>query len=162
MIVGAGPAGSAAAIALRARGVEAIVLERAVLPRTKVCGSGLSPWALTWLDARGLGAPIRRRAFRIDGARIGGLDGPGTVLRGDHETAVLLRSELDMLLVEAAASRGAEIRDGVRVRAIEADGAAAANAPIKLGPHSCFGERALLKSEARAANVGGEVLFKVF
>jgi flavin-dependent dehydrogenase len=96
-----------------------LLLERKALPRTKACGSGLSPWTLTFLDRLGVGEQVRRRAFRIDGAIIAGVDGRGVELRGDHETAVLVRSEFDQLLAREAQSRGAELREGCTVRHIE-------------------------------------------
>ena len=121
IVIGAGPAGSAAALALSsaAGGSECVLLERKALPRTKACGSGLSPWTLTFLDRLGVGDQVRRRAFRIDGAVIAGVDGRGVELRGDHETAVLLRSEFDELLAREAQSRGAELRENCTVRRIE-------------------------------------------
>src|SRR3954470_16466837 len=99
IVIGAGPAGSAAAMGLTSAGIECLLLERKELPRTKACGSGLSPWTLKFLDRLGVGEQVRRRAFRIDGAIIAGVDGRGVELRGDHETAVLLRSEFDQLLL---------------------------------------------------------------
>ncbi|HYQ03820.1 MAG TPA: geranylgeranyl reductase family protein [Polyangiaceae bacterium] len=123
IVIGAGPAGCAAALALSSSATgergECVLLERKSLPRTKACGSGLSPWTLTFLDRLGVGEKVRRRAFRIDGAIIAGVDGRGVELRGDHETAVLLRSEFDELLAREAQSRGAELREGHTVRRIE-------------------------------------------
>jgi len=120
VIVGAGPGGAAAAIALAQRGVRDIVLvDKDAFPRDKTCGSGLSPNALTALDALGVGAEVRRRAFRIDGAIIAGVDGEGIELRGDHETAILLRSEFDELLAREAERRGAKLQEGCSVRRIE-------------------------------------------
>jgi len=100
-------------------GSECSLLERKALPRTKACGSGLSPWTLKFLDQLGVGPAVRRRAFRIDGAIIAGVDGRGVELRGDHETAVLLRSEFDELLAREAQSRGAELRENCTVQRIE-------------------------------------------
>ncbi|HKY33904.1 MAG TPA: NAD(P)/FAD-dependent oxidoreductase [Candidatus Polarisedimenticolia bacterium] len=45
-IVGAGPSGSAAAIALRRRGLSAAVVEKASFPRHKMCGDFLTPGAV--------------------------------------------------------------------------------------------------------------------
>ena len=98
---------------------ECLLLERKSLPRTKACGSGLSPWTLTYLDRLGVGAEVRKRAFRIDGAIIAGADGEGVELRGDHETAILLRSEFDELLAREAERRGARLQEGCTVRGIE-------------------------------------------
>ncbi|MEI9951985.1 MAG: geranylgeranyl reductase family protein [Pseudomonadota bacterium] len=120
IVIGAGPAGCAAAIGLASYAAsECLLLERKTLPRTKACGSGLSPWTLKFLDRLGVGEKVRRRAFRIDGAIIAGVDGRGVELRGDHETAVLLRSEFDELLAREAQSRGTELREGCTVRRIE-------------------------------------------
>jgi len=120
IVIGAGPAGAAAAMRLASStNVECLVLERKSLPRTKACGSGLSPWTLRYLDLLGVGDQIRKRAFRIDGAIIAGTDGEGVELRGDHETAVLLRSDLDELLIREAERRGAKLHEGTRVRRIE-------------------------------------------
>jgi flavin-dependent dehydrogenase len=101
------------------RGIECVLVEQKTIPRTKVCGSGLSPWTLTVLDQLGVGGDVRRRAFRIDGARIAGTEGDGIELRGHHESAVLIRSELDEILCQKAVRSGAILRDGVRVRRIE-------------------------------------------
>ena len=120
IIIGAGPAGCAAAMGLSSSvASECVLLERKALPRTKACGSGLSPWTLKFLDRLGVGEQVRRRAFRIDGAIIAGVNGRGVELRGDHETAVLLRSEFDQLLAREAQSRGAELREDCTVRRIE-------------------------------------------
>src|SRR5512145_2507150 len=87
VVIGAGPAGSAAAMALRTRaGAECTLLDRKAFPRTKVCGSGLSPWTLAFLDQIGVGETVRREAYRIDGAIIAGSRGSGVELRGHHET----------------------------------------------------------------------------
>jgi len=102
---------------------ECLLLERKTLPRTKACGSGLSPWTLKLLDRLGVGEQVRRRAYRIDGAIIAGADGRGVELRGDHETAILLRSEFDELLAREAQARGAELREECTVRRIDKHGA---------------------------------------
>lgn len=120
IVIGAGPAGAAAAMRLaRSKDVECLVLERKTVPRTKACGSGLSPWTLRYLDLLGVGDQVRQRAFRIDGAIIAGTDGEGVELRGDHETAILLRSTFDELLIREAERRGAILHEGTRVRRIE-------------------------------------------
>jgi flavin-dependent dehydrogenase len=48
MIIGGGPAGLAAAIALRQKGIDCMVVEALELPKDKCCGEGF--------DARGPGA----------------------------------------------------------------------------------------------------------
>ena len=53
-VVGAGPAGSAAACHLAAAGCEVALIDRAAFPRDKVCGDWLTPLALAELDRLGL------------------------------------------------------------------------------------------------------------
>lgn len=103
---------------LAARGVEVILLEKKSLPRTKACGSGLSPWTLQVIDEMGVGQEVRKLAYRIDGAILSGADGKGIELRGDHETAILRRAEFDHLLAKEAERRGASLRQGVTVKGI--------------------------------------------
>jgi menaquinone-9 beta-reductase len=49
-IVGAGPAGAAAALQLAQLGIQCIVVDKAVFPRDKVCGDGLSGKVITALN----------------------------------------------------------------------------------------------------------------
>ncbi len=53
IIVGAGPGGSSAAGFLARHGVSVLLLDKAAFPRDKVCGDGLTPQALYWLDQLG-------------------------------------------------------------------------------------------------------------
>lgn len=43
IIIGAGPAGTACGYLLKKRGVDCVVIDRAVFPRDKICGGGLTP-----------------------------------------------------------------------------------------------------------------------
>ena len=42
LIVGAGPAGASAALCLRNSGLSAALIDKAVFPREKICGDGLT------------------------------------------------------------------------------------------------------------------------
>ena len=53
VVVGGGPAGSAAAIFLAQRGHDVLLLDAARFPRDKVCGESVSPEAWRLLDAMG-------------------------------------------------------------------------------------------------------------
>ena len=50
IIVGAGPAGGAAAYHLAKRGRSVLILERLAFPRLKPCGGGVSPAIAQWFD----------------------------------------------------------------------------------------------------------------
>src|SRR4051812_29780720 len=76
IIVGAGPGGSATAVALARRGVPALVLDRAQFPRDKVCGDVVLPAAQDALAALRVDtAALARRAHLCTGARYFAVDG---------------------------------------------------------------------------------------
>jgi menaquinone-9 beta-reductase len=59
VVVGAGPAGCAAAVYLGRQGCRVLLLERACRAQPKTCGDSLLPDALGALDGLGLGAQVR-------------------------------------------------------------------------------------------------------
>ncbi len=65
-IVGAGPAGSAAAYFLARGGLDVALIDKATFPRDKTCGDGVSPRALHVLDQMGLLAGLAARSFRVN------------------------------------------------------------------------------------------------
>lgn len=117
LIVGGGPAGSAAAIALARAGVEAELVERTEGPHDTVCGGFLGWDALAALKRLGLDAaalkarPIRRLRL-ISAKRSVEVDLPRTA-------AGLSRRTLDEAMLEAARRAGAAVRRGRTVRAAE-------------------------------------------
>ena len=110
-VIGAGPAGAAAAIRAARGGARVTVFEKGSPGRDKVCGDGLTPRAVAALDELGI---TLDGAHRIDGLRmIAGstrreLLWPSNNRFGPHG-AVWPRRALDKHLVEAAAEAGAEI-----------------------------------------------------
>src|ERR1700752_3673494 len=54
VVVGAGPAGTAAAITLARAGREVVLVDKARFPRDKCCGDGLTAGALRLLEQLGL------------------------------------------------------------------------------------------------------------
>lgn len=121
VIVGAGPAGATAAIALRAAGVPRVVLlDAARFPRAKPCGGVI---ARRGVDAlRSLGVAIEVPHVAIESAEIRG----GSVRvavrppRGGAVGIVVRREAFDASLVDAARARGADVREGVRVTGVGA------------------------------------------
>ena len=119
LIVGGGPAGSAAAIALVRAGLAPELIERTAGPRDVVCG-GFLGWdalaALTRLgvDAAALGARPIGRLRLISGKRRIEVALP-------RLAAGLSRRTLDEALLRTASAAGATVLRGRAVRAVELD-----------------------------------------
>lgn len=111
VVIGAGPAGSAAAIRLARGGARVTVFDKAPHGRDKVCGDGLTPRAVAALQELKIDV---EGAHRIDGLRmIAGtqvreLAWPATTRFPGHG-AVWPRKRLDAHLADAAADAGAEV-----------------------------------------------------
>ncbi len=108
-IVGAGPAGTAAAAHLGQLGIGRVVLvDKHDFPRDKTCGSGLSPKAIEVLRQLGVWKDVERHAYPIHGMRLvtpGGRESyqsAGTSV----EAAVCSRRVLDQLVLDRALAGG--------------------------------------------------------
>lgn len=122
IIIGAGPAGSAAAILLAQTGKRVLLVEKSRFPREKLCGEFLSPECLNVFDRLGVrqrifdaGARTIRRfkLFAPDGRC---LEIPMAWISDGHELAIgLSRATMDFILLERAREVGAEIREGFQV-----------------------------------------------
>jgi geranylgeranyl reductase family protein len=122
LVVGAGPAGAAAGLAARRRGLDVLVVDKATFPRDKTCGDGLTTAALRLLEQLGVDLrplpgymPIRETVLVSPSGRRTSLPLPSN---GDH-AAVIPRVELDAALVTKARDAGVEVRDGTAVSAID-------------------------------------------
>jgi menaquinone-9 beta-reductase len=120
VVVGAGPAGSTTAALLAARGCRVAVVDRATFPRPKPCAEYLNPDAVGALDRLGVRAEVEAHApARILGMRVIAPCGADAVGRfGTTHGLALRREHLDVLLVERAARRGAEVITGATVERI--------------------------------------------
>lgn len=115
-IVGAGPAGCAAAITLARAGQRVVMVDRARFPRPKACGDGLTAGALRLLEGLGLDPtpistwmPVKDVFIRSPSGRTVEFPLP----RKDGQfAAVVPRAELDNALVEQAKAEGAELIEG--------------------------------------------------
>lgn len=121
-IVGAGPAGTAAAIAARRAGLSCVVVDKATFPREKCCGDGLTAGALRILEDLGLdpaSVPSWKVVNDVVVSRPSGRSVTYRLPEGKGQfAAVARRRELDSALVDLARSQGCEIREGVTVNAI--------------------------------------------
>lgn len=130
-IVGAGPAGSAAAISLARAGHEVLLIDKQKFPREKLCGDFLNPVNWPVLERLGVADDILSQEhrkishFRISSCggsqAVAALSAPG---RGRAFGLGLRRSILDDTLLHRAKTEGAEVRTGVALRDVRrsADG----------------------------------------
>lgn len=111
VVVGAGPAGSAAAIAARRAGLEVAVIDAAPAGRDKTCGDGLTPRAVHALQELNLGSALP--AYRNQGLKLHGYGGSVTAPWPDGqygtEGSASPRSLFDAALATLASSSGAEL-----------------------------------------------------
>jgi len=113
VVIGAGPAGCSAALEAATLGLGSVLLlEKERLPRDKPCAGGLSPQSRRVLKRYGLWKAVVQAGYPIHGARLRTPSGRDIILRGGNRTAVVRRSRLDTILVQAAAAAGAVVRPG--------------------------------------------------
>lgn len=114
VIIGAGPAGTAAAIGLARRGRAVAIIERSAFPRRKVCGEFTSAINIDLLDALGVGTEfrslagpeVRRLALFAAGKPI---EAPMPKAKGTAFGRALGRDVLDGLLLDAARATGVTV-----------------------------------------------------
>ncbi len=124
VVVGAGPAGSAAAAWAARAGRDVLVIDSASFPRDKACGDGLTPRAVAELERLGLGdwldTRIRHRGLRLSG--FGGeveVDWPGPSFPSTG--SAVARLELDDRIRKVAEESGARMLLGTKAIALHHD-----------------------------------------
>ncbi len=124
LVVGAGPAGSAAAAWAARAGLEVTRVDAATFPRDKPCGDGLTPRAIAELDALGASQWITTRA-RNAGLRAAGfgqtlyLPWPGGSLPNYGSAAP--RLQLDDAIRKVALEAGVTPVEGLRATDVDRD-----------------------------------------
>jgi menaquinone-9 beta-reductase len=113
VIVGAGPAGTAAAITLARAGRSVTIIDKAVFPRDKCCGDGLTTGCLRRLQALGLDPTQVASWHDVDDVYVGAPNGrvahfPLPRQKGRF-AAVARRIDLDFALVELARKNGVTV-----------------------------------------------------
>jgi geranylgeranyl reductase family protein len=149
IVVGAGPAGSTTAYRLATAGARVLLLDRAKFPRDKPCGGGVTlravreiPFAIDPVVEQVVSTAELRLGFRK------------TAERGRGPLAYMTqRRRLDHFLVEKAVVAGAELRDGVKVSAVDDDKVIAGGE--RLAAEAVVGADGVNGVTARALGLGG-------
>ena len=149
IIIGAGPAGTSAAITAAAAGARVMLLERGILPRHKVCGEFVSPESLDLLSSLLPGATrnLLHDAPRIAAARLFVDD---RILESaiTPPAASIARFDLDATLWNAAQNLGVETRAQTTVQSIANDG------PFQISTSAgSFEARSIIDASGRWSNL---------
>ena len=122
LVIGAGPAGCAAAITARRAGHSVVVVDRATFPRDKTCGDGLTTGALRLLESLGVPRRALDASTRVGDVRLVTPTGRHIQLPlpadGEH-ARVMARIDLDAELVAAARDSGATVLEGAGLDELE-------------------------------------------
>ena len=110
VLVGAGPAGSTAALHLARAGRLVLLLDRKSFPREKVCGDGLIHDAVECARRAGLYDEMKAAAHPLEGLRVYAPNGLYADFSGEFWTLERLR--LDHLLLRGATAAGASFFPG--------------------------------------------------
>ena len=105
LVIGAGPAGAAAAQVLSAQGRDVLLVDRCTFPRDKVCGDALIPDAWRALERLGLERSVLRESRKSSAVRVYAPNGHH--VSADVDLGCLPRKRLDKLMCEAAVAAGA-------------------------------------------------------
>jgi len=112
VVIGAGPAGTAAAIELSNSGLSTLLIDKSDFPRDKCCGDGLTASALRQLELLEFEPSTTPSWNWIDSAKIRSTSSRVVTLgfpnNGRHYAAVARRFDFDDALLRHAVSRGAE------------------------------------------------------
>ena len=125
IVVGGGPGGSSAANFLARQGISTLLLDKSTFPRDKVCGDGLTPQAVYWLERLGCADEVLVKTngciksadifINKEHVLTGGF--PDGTMYPDF--AILLdRRRFDNILLESAVARGARFEGNTIVRGL--------------------------------------------
>jgi geranylgeranyl reductase family protein len=116
VVIGAGPAGCAAALTLSRAGAAVTVIDKATFPRDKICGDGLTAGALRELESLGLNpeavpswTPVNDVFVRSPSGRTVCFPLPRD---GGAHAVVARRVDLDAAVLAHTRAAGVEVREG--------------------------------------------------
>lgn len=114
IIVGAGISGSICAAYLAKAGADVLLLDKEVFPRDKACGDILREGVMTHLARLDLVDRLDENSTLLRRLHVMSENGSESII--PFEAYAAPRFQVDGMLVDAAINRGAEFRDGCRVR----------------------------------------------
>ena len=141
-MAGSGPAGSACAALLAAKGFSVLAVDRAAFPRDKPCAEYMSPEAVRILDHLGIVEPLERAgAVPLEGMKVTGVEGAsahGVFARARprpfRATGLSVsRRILDHTLVDLARTAGARVAERTSVEELLYEGGAITGAVVRDG-----------------------------
>lgn len=179
IIIGAGPAGSAAAILLASAGWSVALVEKQTFPRRKVCGECVAASNLDLLEALGVGVafndaagpPLRRVALMHRGDTV--IAGLPAASHPRHPWGRALgRETLDTLLLARARAAGAHVFQPWAVktleggagawccglRAVDSVAALSLRAPVAIAAHGSWESLPSERPRRRGARSGADLL----
>jgi geranylgeranyl reductase family protein len=115
-VIGAGPSGSSAALALARTGHSVILLEKAALPRYKTCGGGVLARAFKHLPPGA--ASVVERSFHSVALNFSGTGMNFTVTRPQPVVYMTMRADLDCLLAREAQKAGVQLLESCIVKRV--------------------------------------------
>ncbi len=123
LVVGAGPAGCAAAIVLARAGADVCVVDRATFPRDKTCGDAVSNEAIELLGKLGARSDVERAPHALVRSAAAIFPSGHRIARTyDKPGYIVPRYHLDECLRRAAENTGARLVQGTRVASLVNDG----------------------------------------
>lgn len=128
IIVGAGPAGCAAAYYLARCGINVLLLDKSEFPRDKTCGDGLTPRAVAALEEMGVLKRIDKLAHRVNSLEFISHNGKRIAVSAKTKTSfldyllVMRRLYLDRIILQQAIDTGAKFVGGSQVISVEEKG----------------------------------------
>ena len=136
LVVGGGPAGATAALALARGGARVTLFDAGRHPRAKVCGECLSPLGRATLAGLGVELP----GVELTSAAVYPTRG-GPARAGMRRASLGLdRGAMDSILLDAARAAGAEVVEGARVLSVISGG----RAGVVVGGREVWGDRVVM------------------
>jgi len=145
VVIGAGPAGAVCALRLARAGKKVLLVDRAVFPRPKVCGSCISARTLELMRSAGLHGLIDEHMDKVQAPAISQISlrtAGGAINLPLREGRAISRASLDLAIIDLARAAGAVFAQGLSASVLDDD------------PQSSSARRIALHPAGAAAGVG--------